>query len=130
MKDRRGCRTRDPELCALAQHSASARLSQRPTAHRVRSRVLRYETDRPTPGRNPIARASTGTRAFQLRAVVVCCGSATRRSVTAAGHVGLGALTEAGDTKLGRAADAATRPRRSPKILLVRKVMVGRGWLG
>src|SRR6185312_14388657 len=52
------------ELGALAQHSASARLPQRPTAHRVRSHLLRYETDRPTPGRNPIARASTGTTAI------------------------------------------------------------------
>jgi hypothetical protein len=45
----------------LTQHQPAARLSQRHTASRVRSRVLRYGTDRPTPGRNPIARASITT---------------------------------------------------------------------
>jgi hypothetical protein len=48
-------------LGALAQHQAHARLPQRPTARRVRSHVLRHRTDRPAPGRNPIARASIRT---------------------------------------------------------------------
>jgi hypothetical protein len=51
-----------------------ARLPQRPTAHRVRSHVLRYETDRPNPGRNPIARASIRTRVFHCASwSMVCC---------------------------------------------------------
>jgi hypothetical protein len=45
----------------LTQHPPPARLPQRHTHSRVRSHLLRYETDRPTPGRNPIARASIRT---------------------------------------------------------------------
>jgi hypothetical protein len=69
------CRCDDPlgygltdiRRAPLAQHQPTARLPRRPTARRVRSHVLRYETDRPTPGRNPMARASirTRTRAIQ-----------------------------------------------------------------
>jgi putative transposase len=56
----------DVELATLGwvhwqQHQPPARLPQRRTAHKVRSRVLRYETDRPAPDRNPIARASIRT---------------------------------------------------------------------
>jgi putative transposase len=36
------------------------------TPSRIRSHLLRYKTDRPTPGRNPIAQASIRTRAIQL----------------------------------------------------------------
>ena len=61
----------DVELATLGwvhwhNTSAPARLPRRPTARRVRSHVLRYETDRPTPGRNPIARASIRTNAVNF----------------------------------------------------------------
>lgn len=64
VEDRRGRRTGHPGLGALAQHHPPPRLPRRPTADRVRSRVLRCPTERPTPGRNPIARASGRTRAI------------------------------------------------------------------
>ena len=58
-----------PRLGPLAQHPAAARLPRRPPTGRVRGGVLRYPTDRPAPGRNPIARASIRPRAVHsLRA--------------------------------------------------------------
>ena len=66
-KTRRGCRTGHPGLGALAQQPAAPRLPQRRPASRVRGDVLRSTTDRPDPGRNPIARASTEPRAVQPR---------------------------------------------------------------
>jgi len=64
VEDRRGRRAGHPGMGALAQHPPPSWLSPRCTASRVRSRVLRYEADRPTPGRNPIARVSTRTSAI------------------------------------------------------------------
>ena len=65
VEDRRGRRAGHPELGLLAQHRPPARLPRRPTPDRVRDRVLRCPTDRPTPGRNPIDRASGRSRAIQ-----------------------------------------------------------------
>ncbi len=65
LENRRRCRTGHPELGPLAQHQPPPRLPQRHTARRVRSHLLRYKTDRPTPGRNPIARASIRTHQNQ-----------------------------------------------------------------
>jgi putative transposase len=64
VEDRRGCRTGHPQLGLLAQHRPPAQLPWRHPTHRVRCRVLRCTTDRPTPDRNPITRASGKTRAF------------------------------------------------------------------
>ena len=57
LENRRRRRTGHAWLGALAQHQPPTRLPQRHTARRVRSHVLRSETDRPTPGRNPIAQS-------------------------------------------------------------------------
>ena len=50
---------------ALAQHQPPARLPRGPAPRRVRSRVLRCPPERPSPGRNPIARVSITSRAVQ-----------------------------------------------------------------
>ena len=65
VENRRRCRAGHAELGPLAQHQPAARLPRRHTPSRVRSHLLRYETDRPPTGRNPIARASIRTRAIQ-----------------------------------------------------------------
>ena len=65
VENRRRCRAGHAELGPLAQHQPATRLPQRHTPSRVRSHLLRYETQRPPTGRNPIARASIRTRAIQ-----------------------------------------------------------------
>ena len=45
-----------------------------------------YETDRPTPGRNPIARASTETRAFQTMTADTLLAQSAIDRLTAAAH--------------------------------------------
>jgi hypothetical protein len=64
VEERRGCRAGHPRVGALAQHQPPPRLPRRCPARRVRSHLLRYETDRPTPGRNPIARVSIRAKRF------------------------------------------------------------------
>ena len=66
----------DVELATLGwvhwhNHQPPARLPRRRPASRVRASVLRYATDRPDPGRNPIARASIRPRAIHLGLLVV-----------------------------------------------------------
>ncbi|ETZ41168.1 integrase core domain protein [Mycobacterium avium MAV_061107_1842] len=67
VEDRRGRRTRHPQLGPLAQHQPPAQLPRRHPTHGVRSRVLRCIPDRPTLDRNPIARASGKPRALHYR---------------------------------------------------------------
>jgi hypothetical protein len=64
LEDCRRRRTGHPRVGALAQHQPLTRLPRRRATGRVRSHVLRFPTERPNPGRNPIARASGRTRAI------------------------------------------------------------------
>jgi hypothetical protein len=58
----------DVELATLGHNTSSLHRLHRylndGTASRLRSRVLRYKTDRPPTGRNPIAQASIRGRAI------------------------------------------------------------------